>query len=48
MLLDASIIAPFAEKSFAMFASVLGTWIPFGLIFFATYLVELLSIERQE
>ncbi len=39
MLLDAGIIAPFAEKSYAMFTSILGTWIPFGLIFLATYLV---------
>jgi len=39
ILLDATIIAPLAEKSYAMFASILGTWIPFGLIFLATYLV---------
>jgi hypothetical protein len=39
MLLDAGIIAPLAEKSYAMFTSILGTWIPFGLIFLSTYLV---------
>lgn len=39
MLLDGGIIAPFAEKSYAMFTSILGTWIPFGLIFLATFLV---------
>lgn len=39
MLLDAGIIAPLAEKSYAMFTSILGTWIPFGLIFLATFLV---------
>jgi hypothetical protein len=37
--LDFFVIAPFVEKSFDMFNSVPGTWIPFGLIFFATYLV---------
>jgi len=42
MVLDAGIIAPFAEKSFVMFTSILGTWIPFALIFIATYLVGLL------
>ena len=35
--LDASLVAPFFERSFAMFASPLGTWIPFALIFTATY-----------
>jgi hypothetical protein len=39
VLMDAGVIAPFAEKSFSMFASILGTWIPFALIFAATYLV---------
>ncbi len=39
MLLDGGIIAPFAEKSYVMFTSILGTWIPFGLIFLATFLV---------
>ncbi len=45
MLLDGGIIAPFAEKSFAMFASILGSWIPFGLIFLATYLVGRLTLQ---
>ncbi len=35
--LDVLLVAPFLEKSFAMFASPLGTWIPFALIFTATY-----------
>ena len=47
IILDALIIAPFAEKSYAMFASVLGTWIPFGLIFLATYLVGLSRPVRK-
>jgi hypothetical protein len=33
MLVDGGVIAPFAEKSYAMFACLLGTWIPFALIF---------------
>lgn len=37
VFMDAGVIAPFAEKSYAMFASLLGTWIPFALIFASTY-----------
>jgi hypothetical protein len=48
MLLDAGIIAPLAEKSFVMFTSILGTWIPFGLIFLATYLVGMLTVQPRE
>jgi len=33
------VVATFIEKSYAMFASILGTWIPFALIFGSTYLV---------
>jgi hypothetical protein len=36
--LDLFLVAPVFEKSYAMFSSVLGTWIPFALIFAATYL----------
>lgn len=32
-LLDAIVVAPFVERSFSMFASAPGTWIPLGLIF---------------
>jgi hypothetical protein len=37
--LDAGLVAPVFEHSYAMFGSVLGTWIPFVLIFTSTYLV---------
>ena len=37
--LDALLVAPFFEGSYAMFGSVLGTWLPFVLIFGASYLV---------
>ncbi|MCJ7434865.1 MAG: hypothetical protein MUO77_15390 [Anaerolineales bacterium] len=39
ILMDVFVIAMFVEKSFAMFVSILGTWIPFALIFLSTYLV---------
>ncbi len=39
--MDAGVVAPFLEKSFDMFKSPLGTWVPFGLIFVTTYLVGL-------
>ncbi len=41
-VLDAGVIAPLVEKSYVMFTSLLGTWIPLGLIFLSTYLVGLL------
>ena len=41
VFMDIFVIALFVEKSFEMFASILGTWIPFALIFLSTYLVGL-------
>jgi hypothetical protein len=35
--LDLFLVAPAIEKDYAMFTSVLGTWIPIALIFAATY-----------
>jgi hypothetical protein len=37
IVLDAAIVAPFIEKSYAMFRSLIGTWIPFVLIFLASW-----------
>ena len=37
--LDAGVVAPLFERSYEMFRSVLGTWIPFALILAASYLV---------
>ncbi len=45
--LDLFFIAPVVEKSFAMFKSVLGTWIPFALIFIATYITGKIVEKRQ-
>jgi len=41
VVMDAGLVAPVFEKSYAMFRSVVGIWLPFGLIFLATYLVGL-------
>ncbi len=39
ILMDLVVVALLIEKSFAMFGSLLGTWVPFALIFLATYLI---------
>lgn len=41
IVLDILIVALLIEKSFEMFRSVLGTWLPFLLIFMSTYLTGL-------
>ena len=38
IFMDLFVVALLIERSFAMFGSLLGTWIPFALIFTATYL----------
>jgi hypothetical protein len=38
IFLDVFVIALLVEKSFDMFRSVLGTWLPFALIFLASWL----------
>jgi hypothetical protein len=35
--LDALVVAPFLERSYDMFRSPLGTWLPFALILVASY-----------
>ncbi len=44
--MDAGLVAPVFERSFSMFTSVVGTWIPFGLIFLASYTVGLV-VKKQ-
>ena len=39
VVMDVFLVAMVMEKSFEMFTSILGTWVPFALIFLATYLV---------
>jgi hypothetical protein len=36
VFLDAVVVAPIFERSFAMFRSLIGTWIPFAAIFLAS------------
>ena len=43
--LDLLVVVPFFEKSFAMFRSPLGTWIPFALIFLATWATSILTLR---
>lgn len=45
--LDALVVAPFFERSYAMFRSVLGTWIPFGSILASSYIVGRLMRPRN-
>ncbi len=44
--MDAFLVAPVFEKSYAMFTSVIGTWLPFAFIFLSTYLTGMV-IQRQ-
>ena len=37
MALDALVVAPLFERSYAMFRSVIGTWLPLALIFLACW-----------
>jgi hydrogenase-4 membrane subunit HyfE len=46
--LDFFVVALMIEKSFEMFASPIGTWIPFTLIFTSTYLTGLYATKRAE
>jgi hypothetical protein len=47
MAMDAGLVAPVFERSYAMFASILGTWIPFALIFLATLVTGLAATRRS-
>ena len=40
--LDALVVAPLFERSYDMFRSLIGTWIPFALIFLASWAAGLL------
>jgi hypothetical protein len=46
MLMDFVVVARLVEKSFEMFTSVLGTWIPFALIFASTYLCGMYLVGK--
>jgi hypothetical protein len=44
---DFFVFALLINRSLAMFASLLGTWIPFALIFASTYVTGLIVIKRS-
>jgi len=48
MLMDLVVVATFIEQSYAMFGSLLGTWLPFALIFGSTYAVGLHIVREGE
>jgi hypothetical protein len=49
MAMDFIVVAMLINNSFEMFASPLGTWIPFALIFLSTYLTgQLVSRPRLQ
>jgi len=47
-LMDLFVVAKLIEKDFEMFASLLGTWIPWTLIFASTYLTGIYVTKRTE
>ncbi len=46
IFMDFFLVALFIEKSFEMFRSPLGTWIPFALIFISTYLTGITTKKQ--
>jgi hypothetical protein len=46
-LIDFVLVALIILKSLEMFTSVLGTWIPFGLIFGSTYVAGVIHTKRE-
>jgi hypothetical protein len=48
ILLDVVVVALLIEKSFEMFASLIGTWIPWALMFISTYLVGSQIAKRKD
>ncbi len=46
IFMDVFVVALLIEKSFEMFTNVLGTWIPFVLIFISTYLTGLYARNK--
>jgi hypothetical protein len=45
---DFFVVALLINRSLDMFTSLLGTWIPFALIFFSTYLTGLFSVKNPK
>ena len=45
--MDFFLVAMLINRSFEMFTSLLGTWIPFALIFLSTYLTGLFVLQKK-
>ena len=45
--MDFFLVAILINRSFEMFTSLLGTWIPFALIFISTYLTGLFVLQKK-
>lgn len=45
--MDFILVAMLINRSFEMFTSLLGTWVPFGLIFLSTWLTGLVVNQRK-
>ena len=45
--MDFFLVAMLINRSFEMFTGLLGTWIPFALIFLSTYLTGLFVIQKK-
>ena len=48
IVVDFFLVALVINRSLEMFASLLGTWIPFALIFTSTYVTGVLTLRRAE
>ncbi len=48
VFMDVFLVALFIEKSFEMFTSLLGTWIPWALLFTSTYLTGSYVTRQSE
>jgi len=48
IVVDFFVVALLVNRSLEMFASLLGTWIPFALIFTSTYMTGLLTVRRSK
>jgi hypothetical protein len=46
VFMDVGVVAMLVQRSFEMFASFLGTWLPFMLIFASTYLTGVIVPPR--
>jgi len=48
IVVDFFVVALIINRSLEMFASLLGTWIPFALIFTSTYVTGLLTVRTSK